>query len=85
MGTASGNNQKGTIIVKLIGLISALILTFSAFLGHRPLLGIAFIIFGLMMIYEGYVIAIRNRVIGYKDQLPFIIPFFLCVLFDLII
>jgi hypothetical protein len=75
----------GTIITKFIGLMATVILTFSAFLGTRPLLGFAFIFLGLMMIYEGFIITFRNRIPGYKDQLPFIIVFFLCALFDFII
>jgi hypothetical protein len=85
MDKLQGKQLTGSIIVKTIGLLGACIVTLSAFLGHRPLLGVGFIFFGLMMCYEVFIVVFRNRSIGYKDQLPFIIPFFLCLLFDFII
>jgi len=75
----------GTLIIKALGFIGCAILTVSAFTGHRPLLGVAFISMALMFVYEAYLIGLRHRAVKNWDQLPFVVIMVVCIVIDFIV
>ena len=84
METPTIRTIKLAILTKSICLLAAIILIMSGFYGHRPLIGTAFIVFAVMQFIGLIMVAKQRRELGYIVRLPFIIVFFLLVLFDFI-
>jgi hypothetical protein len=78
-------NHIGTLLIRVIILIAVCILVFSAFMGHRPLLGMAFSVYALMLVYEIINISVYKRIAGTLELLPFALVFLFLIGFDYII